>query len=241
MNANSSSCQVDDTELLAYRDGELAPAQHNALATHLEQCPVCQARLADAARLTETLRLGSPERNQPVARAALHQRIAGERGTWWRQRVVIGTVLPAVALLVIVIGVNRWLDDDRCDSCPPLPMPMQITATSGLPAGWGALLSCQRLPPNRSLVQAQPSLPDSRLLAAAPEIGPDPGRQPRRDPRAITPREQPAQAALGQTDRRLAANGPGCAPGSLARNQQPDLSNGSTLGATSNWSGPPGS
>lgn len=244
MNADSSSCQVDDTELLAYRDGELAPARRSTLAAHVEGCPSCQARLMEAARLTETLRLSSPERDQPVARAAIHRRIAGERTTWWRQRVVIGTVLPAVALLM-VIGVNRWLDDDRCDSCPPLPTPMQITATSGLPAGWGALLPCPAASMrNRSLVQASSTstLPAARALAAsvaAPDLGQDAKRHPGDAAKATSRGEPPGRAGSGQADRQVANSGPGCVPGVVAK--QPGLNNGPALGATTNLSNPPGS
>jgi hypothetical protein len=200
--------------------------------------------LTEAARLTETLRLGSPERDQPVARATIHQRVASQRSAWWQQRVVVGTVLPAVAVLLLVIGVNRWLADDRCDSCPPLPPRMQITTTSGLPAGWGALLPCPATSaPNRLLAQAAANQPATRARAGhastVRELGQDSTVQPPGASQATTRWEHPSRVVPDQPEWSPAPSGPACGPGGFAGGQWPALSNEPALGAV--WSNPPGS
>ncbi len=144
MNADrdSMSCPVSDTELLAYRDRELSPARQHQIAAHVEQCPACQTRLADANNLVTTLTFGTPARDNPVARAAIHDRIAAEGTAWWRHRALIAATLPVAILVFVLVGFNRFQADD-CESCPPLTPPLQITAITGLPSGWGNPLACQ--------------------------------------------------------------------------------------------------
>lgn len=176
--ANPSPCPITDTELLAYRDDELALTRRAVLSDHIAKCSSCQLRLSQAELVTGALTLGSPLRDQPAARVAIHQRIAGERDGWWRRRMLVGAALPAALLLLVVIGFNRWQREEDCASCPPPPAPMLVTAFSGLPAGWASLLPCQPEPAtsqvrtraNQTLAQAGPpraSRPGARAQQSA--------------------------------------------------------------------------
>lgn len=226
MSPNPTSCPVQDTELLAYRDGELAASRQRSLAVHIERCPSCQARLDQAAFVTATLTLGTPPRDQPVARAAIHDQIASGQAAWWRRRALIGTALPAVLVLLAVIGFNRWAQDETCESCPLPPPPMRITAVSGLPAGWSSLLPCPTAPPSNRL-----HAPGNQQAPAARTLLVPLAEQQAEHRRVWTPRtnlQEPTGPRLLEQPQPATANVAACAPGNLAR--QPGPGDGPELG-----------
>lgn len=189
MHANRppNRCPVSDTELLAYRDRELPPARQRQIADHVGQCAVCQARLSEARHLVSTLTLGTPARDDPAARAAIHDRIAAGDTAWWRHRALIATALPVALLVIVLVGFYSFRGDD-CQSCPPLTPPLQITAITGLPAGWGSPLTCQppapasqaRVPANQAGNAADNvnviNRPVANVSAVNYQVGPAPAK-----------------------------------------------------------------
>jgi anti-sigma factor RsiW len=160
-------CQVTESELLAYRDGELTAARQTTITAHIAACPACQHRLAVAAYISETLRQGSPLIDQPVARAMIQARIAGNRAAWWRSPAVAGAVLPVVFLLFLALGVTRWAEDDACTGCPPPPAPMRVTSSAGLPVEWQLNAACHAPP-----ISTRMPLQDGQVLPSWSRQGP---------------------------------------------------------------------
>ena len=187
MMSDAMPCPLPETELLAYRDGELESARQPAVSEHIATCPACQERLAQAGQVTDILIAGSPLRDQPVARAAIHDRIAAGDAGWWQRHALVGAVLPVAILLLVVIGVNRWLREDDCANCPPQPEQMEITALVGLPAGWSALLPCPTGPTVNLALR-----PANQLVAPA---------QPRTAAAAVLRPNQPMRHPSGQQRR----------------------------------------
>jgi hypothetical protein len=214
---NPAPCPITDTELLAYRDGELAAARQAAVGAHIADCPSCQARLAESDLVTRTLTLGSPLRDQPVARAALQERLAADRGGWWRYRALLGAALPVAVLVLVVIGFNRWLRDDDCANCPPQPPPMQVTVFTGIPAGWSSLLPCPMGPvANRLTVPSQRTGANARPRSAA--AANERARQLVRAPASRHPSQSGARAPAHQ---RATARNDACGAANVARQSRP--------------------
>jgi hypothetical protein len=213
MMPNSTPCPIPETELLAYRDGELEPARQAAVSDHIAACPACQQRLAQAALVTDILATGSPLRDQPVARAAIHDRLAAAPAPWWQRHAVLGAALPVAILLLAVIGVNRWLREDDCANCPPQPEQMEITAVSGLPAGWSTLLPCPTGPPVNLALRPANQLVEPAQPRTAVAAGRRPN-QPTRHPSGQHRRQAEAPslgdrlAAARETACELAASAP---------------------------------
>lgn len=219
-NPKPESCPVSDAELLAYRDRELAPAHHRQIAVHVEQCPACQTRLAQAHELVTTLTHGTPARDNPVARAAIHDRIAADRTAWWRHRALVAAALPVALLVFVLVGLNRFQGDD-CESCPPLTPPLQITSISGLPAGWGNPPTCQpATAASQPRSQAKQAANVAANLLTANRAATNPGADSRRTGSA-TVAHQLAKSTRPGANRPPAGNAAGANPSSANRPSAP--------------------
>jgi len=112
-------------------DGDLDAAQARSVSAHLRACPACAERwrgLRSAVEmLAETPRLESPEPIAPRVfdRLEVETRGAGLalvlRPTWKARPLILPSLLPAAAVLSVVLGVAFALDRD------PLPLPAVVT------------------------------------------------------------------------------------------------------------------
>ena len=131
-------CNVPATELLAWRDQELAPAAAVALAEHVASCPACQAHLAATTHLTTVLQAGSPRHDSPIGRAAVHAALARHRRPWWLLPALRGAALSTLLVLLVALGLRWWAMERDCPTCDPPPAGPRITQIAGLPARMAA-------------------------------------------------------------------------------------------------------
>jgi anti-sigma factor RsiW len=97
-----------DTDLVPYLRGELAPADRERIARHLEECPDCRQ---DTEQLRDLLGQLSRSIGQPPGvnwahyRAELREKLEarrGRRGWWWRPAPLVLSASVAGALLLLV-------------------------------------------------------------------------------------------------------------------------------------------
>jgi hypothetical protein len=122
-------------------DGDLDAAQARAVSAHLAACPACAGHLRSlrsaVEMLAETPRLECPEPIAPRVfdRLEVETRGAGLalilRPTWKARPLILPSLVPAAAVLVVVLGLAFALNRD------PLPLPAVATpgAESWAPTG----------------------------------------------------------------------------------------------------------
>jgi anti-sigma factor RsiW len=95
----------------AYRDGEMSPADGDAMRQHLGDCPSCQTELDRLSRLTSLLAAAAPPAElSSAARSRLHRAIDGQAsslaglGGLVRLAEVLSAV-AAVLLLACILGL----------------------------------------------------------------------------------------------------------------------------------------
>jgi hypothetical protein len=133
-----SACRRARRHHSAYKDGDLDAAQARLVSAHLGACPACAAHLrslrAAVEMLAETPRLESPEPIAPRVfdRLEVETRGAGLalilRPAWKARPLILPSLLPAAAVLVVVLGVAFALDRDA--------VPLPTVATRGAES-WG--------------------------------------------------------------------------------------------------------
>ena len=133
-----SACSRTRRQCSAYMDGDLDAAQARLVSAHLGACPACAAHLRSLRSaveiLAETPRLESPEPIAPRVfdRLEVETRGAGLalilRPAWKARPLILPSLLPAAAVLVVVLGVAFALDRDA--------VPLPTVATRGAES-WG--------------------------------------------------------------------------------------------------------
>ena len=102
-----------DTDLVPYLRGELAPADRERIARHLEECPDCRQ---DTEQLRDLLgqlsrSIGQPpEVNWARYRAELREKLEARRGRrvwWWRPAPLVLSASVAGALLLVAVWSGR--------------------------------------------------------------------------------------------------------------------------------------
>lgn len=126
-----SGCRRTRRLLSPYMDGDLDAAASRLVAGHLAACVACTARLRSLRSavdmLAETPRLESPEPIAPRVfdRLEVETRGAGLalilRPGWKARPLILPSLLPAAAVLVVVLGLAFVLDRD------PVPLPVVVT------------------------------------------------------------------------------------------------------------------
>jgi anti-sigma factor RsiW len=134
---------LDEATLNEYLDGELDPAERAEAERHLGDCTMCQAELAQLARLFTALALAPEPAPGPelaprlVARfrqeTARAQRAPSPLGQWWGVGLVVELLVAAVALIVLW----PWLRALLAPVGLPLPALPDLTVLLELPlADW---------------------------------------------------------------------------------------------------------
>lgn len=156
-----SACEITDGDLIAYADGELREGRREHVEAHLAACPICRRQLADFREVDRILREEPPWGGEPIGKAALLARLAGQtrrprRAHRSRQIGVVAVVLLlALAVSQLVPGESRagW----------------QRFFRIAAPAGPATRLDGQE-PPGTPITGLQPtgSFADVRFPAARP-------------------------------------------------------------------------
>ena len=120
------SCVERRAELVAYVDGQLAPAERAELETHLAGCATCQSALAAERGLSGMLGALPAVRPSPDFEARFWARIAREqdaRPGWlarlFTRRLALGLGGAAVAALAVVLAL-RGRTDPEADADWPI-------------------------------------------------------------------------------------------------------------------------
>jgi anti-sigma factor RsiW len=99
-------CDLPDTDLIAYIDGELHGARREYVDIHLRVCPDCQARLEEIHETTRLLQRATPLTDDPDGRARIKARLAAEAQRPPRHSSRLPLLIALPALLLIIIGVT---------------------------------------------------------------------------------------------------------------------------------------
>jgi anti-sigma factor RsiW len=103
------ACDQWRGKLDAYVDGELAPAEANALATHLQSCASCAADALGRVQMKRSVQMAG---NRYAASAELRNRIAKSvapkprRDSGWLWKIL---AVPALSLLLLSVAVNWYV------------------------------------------------------------------------------------------------------------------------------------
>jgi len=108
-----------EIELIPFLRGELAPTDHDRVATHVAGCPECRAAIESSRRVLDALaarRPAPPTVDWGRYQADLRARVTAHRARrWWTRPVptlAVSAVL-AVAILLGVRGVQRATEERR--------------------------------------------------------------------------------------------------------------------------------
>jgi hypothetical protein len=103
-------CDLPDTDLIAYTDGELHGARREYVEVHLRVCPTCQARLEEIHETTRLLQRATPLTDDPDGRARIKARLAAEaqRTPHHSARLPMLVAAPALVLIILTIVSITW-------------------------------------------------------------------------------------------------------------------------------------
>ena len=103
-------CDLPDTDLIAYTDGELHGARREYVEVHLRVCTTCQARLEEIHETTRLLQRATPLTDDPDGRARIKARLAVEAQRTPRHslRLPMLVAAPALVLIILVVVSITW-------------------------------------------------------------------------------------------------------------------------------------
>jgi hypothetical protein len=103
-------CDLPDTDLIAYIDGELHGARREYVDVHLRVCPACQARLEEIHETTRLLQRATPLTDDPDGRARIKARLAAEaqRAPRHSSRLPMLVAVPALVLIILTVVSITW-------------------------------------------------------------------------------------------------------------------------------------
>jgi len=118
-----------------YLDGELSPEERTTFEAHLEQCPLCQAAIAEMRDIDDSLRAGSDRINpntggQISSAVQLALSRTGEfarvrRRKWWRKRsdsftaYAVRMAILLVMLVATIVAANKFTAQESEPTPPP--------------------------------------------------------------------------------------------------------------------------
>jgi anti-sigma factor RsiW len=165
-------------ELSSYMDGDLEARSSRLVAAHLDACPECAARWRSLRSAVEALAEAPRlECREPISarvrdRLDVETRSAGLalilRPTWKARPLILPSLIPAAAVLFVVLGVALTLDRD------PEPLPLVVTrgAESWGPTGASGTES------NPLFLSAEVSAPRVRRAAPITDLLAGVGEEP---------------------------------------------------------------
>jgi anti-sigma factor RsiW len=102
-------CEQWRGKLDAYADGELDPAETNAVGTHLRGCAACAADVLERVQMKRSVQMAG---KRYAASAELRNRITKSvaakprRETGWHWKIL---ALPALSVLILSVGINLYV------------------------------------------------------------------------------------------------------------------------------------
>jgi len=107
-----------ETELIPFLRGELAPADHDRVATHVAACQECRGAIEESRVVLDALaarRPAPPALDWGRYQAEVRARVAAPRRRWWARPVptLAAAAVLTLAILVGVRGVQRVTDERR--------------------------------------------------------------------------------------------------------------------------------
>ncbi|HVX29490.1 MAG TPA: hypothetical protein VHA53_03340 [Nitrolancea sp.] len=145
-------CDVPDTDLIAYTDGELHGARREYVEVHLRVCLSCQARLAEILETTRLLQRATPLTDDPDGRARIKARLAAEAQRQPRpaRRLPMLVAVPALMLIVLTVISLTWTTSPTQASMSLRSLIRRANLSAG-PAAPSTVLTRDRLPGTAAL------------------------------------------------------------------------------------------
>src|SRR5579863_9757655 len=128
-NQQIPGCTQSTETLSAFVDGDLPPAEAQAVRAHAVGCPRCTLSIGELrAMLTAARALERPE-PPPTLWAAVEGAMARHDRPWWLQLRLFGTgaLAGAAAVSVIALGLASWRTHHAAAIAPPAPLPVATT------------------------------------------------------------------------------------------------------------------
>lgn len=140
-------CDLPDTDLIAYTDGELHGARREYVEVHLRVCPACQARLAEIHETTRLLQRATPLTDDPDGRARIKARLAVEaqRAPRHSPRLPMLIAAPALVLIILTVVSITWTTSPT-DAAVSLRSLIQRSDPNAGPTDPSTVLTRDRLP-----------------------------------------------------------------------------------------------
>jgi hypothetical protein len=126
---SSRTCGQPPETLSAFVDGDLSPAQAQAMRAHLAGCPQCTVSIAElTAMVTAARGLERPE-PPPSLWPAVEGAMARHERPWWLSLRLFGSgaLAGAVAVSVVALGLASWRSH-RATAPPVAPAPAVASA-----------------------------------------------------------------------------------------------------------------
>lgn len=162
-------CDLPDTDLIAYIDGELHGARREYVDVHLRVCPACQARLEEIHETTRLLQRATPLTDDPDGRARIKARLATEaqRPPRHSPRLPMLIAAPALVLIILVVVSITWTTSptEAAVSLRSLIQRANPNTTSPAPS---TVLTNDRLPGNSSLSSPNTNIEQATFQTVVP-------------------------------------------------------------------------
>jgi len=148
-------CDLPDTDLIAYTDGELQGARREYVDVHLRVCPACQARLEEIHETTRLLQRATPLTDDPDGRARIKARLAAEaqRAPRHSPRLPLLVAVPALVLIILTVVSLTWTPNPTEAAVSLRSLVRRIDPNVGSPVP-STVLTEDRLPGKPSLPPA---------------------------------------------------------------------------------------
>ena len=145
-------CDLPDTDLIAYIDGELHGARREYVEVHLRVCPNCQTRLEEIHETTRLLQRATPLTDDPVGRARVKARLAAEaqRAPRHSPRLPLLVAVPALLLVILTIVSLTWTTSPTEAAVSLRSLVRRMNPNGAAPAP-STVLNADRLPGTPSL------------------------------------------------------------------------------------------
>lgn len=107
---DSHGCSHTTETLSAFVDGDLAPAESQALRAHVADCPRCTVSIAELRAMVTAARTFERPEPPPTLWSAVEGAMARHDRPWWLSLRLFGTgaLAGAAAVSVVALGLGSW-------------------------------------------------------------------------------------------------------------------------------------